>query len=97
MAGGTRFVEDRLRIRPVRLMGIGLALAAATGVGAWFFAHPFLTSHVAHVDVPLFAGLHLPTALFFDVGVFLLVIGATSLILIALAHQLLRAHRRDQP
>jgi multicomponent K+:H+ antiporter subunit A len=97
MAGGTRFVEDRLRIRPVRLMGIGLALAAATGVGAWFFAHPFLTSHVAHVDVPLFAGLQLPTARFFDVGGFLLVIGATSLILIALAHQLLRAHRRDQP
>jgi multicomponent K+:H+ antiporter subunit A len=95
MAAGTRFVEDHLRVRPVRLMGIGLVLAAATGAGAWLFAHPFLTSHVAHVDVPPLAGLHLPSAFLFDVGVFLLVIGATALILIALAHQSLRAHRRD--
>ena len=68
--------------------------AAATGAGAWLFAHPFLTSHVAHFDAP-FARFQLPSAFFFDVGVFLLVIGATSLMLIALAHQSLRAHRRD--
>jgi len=91
MAGGTRWVEDRLRIRPVLLMGIGLALAAATGAGAWVFAHPFLTSHVAHVDVPLVGQVALPSAILFDLGIFLLVIGATTLILIALAHQSLRA------
>jgi multicomponent K+:H+ antiporter subunit A len=96
MAGGTRWVEDRLRIRPVLLIGAGLALAAATGAGAWFFGHPFLTSHVAHVRLPLFGDLHLPSAILFDLGVFLLVIGATTLILIALAHQSVRARREER-
>ena len=96
MAAGTRWVEDRLRIRPVRMMGIGLALAGATGAGAWLFAHPFLTSHVAHVALPVFGEVHLPSAFLFDIGVFLLVVGATTLILIALAHQSLRAHREER-
>ena len=97
MAGGTRFVEDRLVVRPVLTMGLGLALSGATGAGAWFFGHPFLTSHVVHVDLPPFGELHLPSAMLFDVGVFLLVVGATTLILVALAHQSLRARRGELP
>jgi multicomponent K+:H+ antiporter subunit A len=95
MAGGTRWVEDRIRLRPVALMGTGLAVCAATGAGAWWFAHPFLTSHVAHVDLPIVGELELPTAFLFDIGVFLLVIGATALFLIALAHQSLRGRRAE--
>ena len=37
--------------------------------------------------------LHVPSALFFDMGVFALVLGATMLILTALAHQSIRSHR----
>ena len=44
-AGGTRWVEDRLRILPVRWIGVGLLIAAATGAGSWLFGYPFLTSH----------------------------------------------------
>jgi multicomponent K+:H+ antiporter subunit A len=82
MAGGTRWAEDHLRIRPMRWVGTGLLLAVATGAGAWLFAHPFLTSHTPEV-----AGTHVPSAFAFDLGVFALVVGATGLILIALAHQ----------
>ena len=96
MAGGTRWFEERVELRPVRLMGIGLAIAAMTGAGAWLFAHPFLTSHVAHLELPLIGALHFPSAFVFDIGVFLLVVGATSLFLIALAHQSLRAHRVER-
>jgi multicomponent K+:H+ antiporter subunit A len=82
MAGGTRWAEDRLRIRPLRWLGGGLLLAVLTGAGAWLFAHPFLTSHT-----PVVGGVHVPSAFAFDLGVFALVVGATGLILIALAHQ----------
>jgi multicomponent K+:H+ antiporter subunit A len=77
-------------------MAFGLLLATATGTGAWLFAHPFLTSHVLHVGVPWLGELHLPTAFLFDLGVFALVLGATVLVLIALAHQSLRGERRPR-
>lgn len=93
MAEGTRWLEARLDLRPVRLIGAGLLLAVAAGAGAWAFAHPFLTSHTAHVRLPLVGELHVPTALVFDLGVFSLVVGATALVLIALAHQSVRSHR----
>jgi multicomponent K+:H+ antiporter subunit A len=93
MAGGTQWTESRLVVKPVALTGAGLLIAGATGLGAWFFAHPFLTSHVLHARVPLLGEIHLPTAFFFDIGVFMVVLGSTVLTLIALAHQSLRAHR----
>ncbi|MFE8646854.1 hypothetical protein ACFX58_17390 [Sphingomonas sp. NCPPB 2930] len=37
--------------------------------------------------------MHIASALFFDIGVFTLVVGATILILTSLAHQSVRAHR----
>ena len=90
MAGGTRWAESRLAIRPVRWIGVGLLLAAATGAGSLLFAHPFLTSHTAHLRLALLGELHVPSAFFFDLGVFSLVVGATGLVLIALAHQSIR-------
>jgi multicomponent K+:H+ antiporter subunit A len=90
MAGGTRWAESRIAIRPIRWMGIGLLVAAATGIGSWLFAHPFLTSHTAHLELPVLGALHVPSAFFFDLGVFALVVGATGLLLIALAHQSVR-------
>jgi multicomponent K+:H+ antiporter subunit A len=93
MAGGTQWTESRLVVKPMSLIGAGLLAAGATGLGAWFFVHPFLTSHVLHARVPLIGEIHLPSAFFFDAGVFMVVLGSTVLTLIALAHQSLRAHR----
>jgi multicomponent K+:H+ antiporter subunit A len=93
MAGGTRWAEAHLRIRPVRWMGNGLLLAFATGAGAWLFGYPFLTSHVLHLTLPVLGELHVPSAFAFDLGVFALVVGATGVVLIALAHQSTRSHR----
>jgi multicomponent K+:H+ antiporter subunit A len=93
MAGGTRWAEDRLAIKPLRWIAAGVLLAAGTGAGAWLFGHPFLTSHVAHVTLPVIGELHVPSVFLFDLGVFSLVVGATALILIALAHQSVRVDR----
>jgi multicomponent K+:H+ antiporter subunit A len=97
MAGGVRWTEARIELRPVRLIGIGLLIACGTGAGAWLAGHAFLTSHTAHVVLPLIGELHVPSAFLFDIGVFTLVIGATALVLIALSHQSVRAHRSPQP
>ena len=93
MAGGARWVEARLRILPVRWIGVGLLAAALTGAGAWLFGRPFLTTAFAYVEVPVLGKLPLASALLFDFGVVALVLGATVLVLIALAHQSLRVYR----
>jgi multicomponent K+:H+ antiporter subunit A len=93
LAGGVRWAEDRLRILPLRWMGIGLLMAALTGMGAWLFGYPFLTTYSQYIELPFIGKVPAATALLFDLGVFALVVGATVLILIALAHQSIRTHR----
>ena len=90
------WVEAQLRLNPVSWIGMGLLCAALTGLGAVALGYPFLTSHTAHFSAPLLGEMHVPTAIFFDAGVFAVVVGATLLILIALAHQSIRSHRRRQ-
>ena len=66
-----------------RWIGGGLAIAALTGVGSFAVGHPFLTSHYFTGTLPLVGEVPLATAVFFDLGVFLAVVGATLLALIA--------------
>ena len=73
--GGRRFT---------RWIAAGLGLAGATGVGAFAFGRPFLTSAHGHPIVPLLGELPLATAALFDLGVYVTVVGATMLILGAL-------------
>ncbi|HWU18948.1 MAG TPA: monovalent cation/H+ antiporter subunit A [Devosia sp.] len=93
MAGGTRWVEERLRILPVIWIGSGLLLALLTGLGSWLFGYPFMTTAFQYAEIPFIGRVPMATALLFDLGVFNLVVGATVLILIALAHQSVRAPR----
>ncbi|AWM85445.1 monovalent cation/H+ antiporter subunit A [Microvirga sp. 17 mud 1-3] len=97
MAGGTRWVEARLKVRPIVWMGLGLLCAAFTGMGAWLFGYPFLTSYFQYLDLPVIGKVPAATALLFDLGVFSVVVGATVLILIALAHQSIRTPRAGRP
>ena len=95
MVGGARWVEARMRLHPPRWIGFGLAAAVLTGLGALVAGYPFLTTHTAHVHWPLVGEVHLPSAAVFDLGVFAVVVGSTLLMLMAIAHQSLRAQRRD--
>ena len=94
MVGGTIWVESRLVVHPLVLIGVGLLAAAAAGLAAWTRSLPFLTALDADLHLPVLGGIHLSTVLLFDLGVYLLVVGATLLILVALAHQSLRRARR---
>ena len=94
MIGGTEWTEDRLRLlRPRVWIGTGLLLAAGTGLAAWAFGRPFLTSYFGYLDLPLIGEVPTASALVFDLGVFALVVGATLLMLVALAHQSVRGRR----
>jgi multicomponent K+:H+ antiporter subunit A len=93
IAHGTHWVEARLRVLPVRWMGIGLMLAVAVGAAAWLFDRPFLTSSFSYLQIPWVGAVPIASALLFDLGVFASVVGATILMLIAIAHQSVRSHR----
>ena len=94
IVAGTHWVEAHLQLRVIRWIAVGLLLALGTGLGALWFGYPFLTSHTAHVTLPGLGEVHFASAMLFDVGVFAVVVGATLLILTALAHQSVRGHRR---
>ncbi len=94
VVGGTLWVESRLRIHPLTWITLGFLSAAGAGIGAWLTDAPFLTSQAWHGSVPLLGDMHLSSVLLFDLGVYMLVVGATVLMLIAIAHQSLRAYQR---
>ncbi len=88
MAMGQTRAEALLRggagRRFTRWIGAGLGIAWLTGVGAFFFGRPFLTSAFGHPVLPLLGELPLATAALFDLGVYVTVVGATMLMLSAL-------------
>lgn len=94
MVSGTIWIESRLQLHPQLLIGVGLLAALAAGCGAWLAALPFLTAIAGDLHLPVIGDVHLSSVLLFDLGVYLLVVGATVLMLIALAHQSLRSPRR---
>ncbi|MFK9008067.1 monovalent cation/H+ antiporter subunit A [Pseudomonas pergaminensis] len=93
MVAGTQWVEAQMSLRPMRWMGFGLFSATLTGLGALFAGYPFLTTHTWHFSLPVLGDIHVASALFFDVGVYAMVVGSTLLMLTALGHQSVRAHK----
>lgn len=62
-------------------IGVGLTIAGLTGVAAWFWSRPFLTSAHIYVSPPVIGEMHLASAALFDVGVYVTVVGATMLMI----------------
>jgi len=93
LVAGAQWVEARLELNPLRWIALGLLAAVGTGAGALFVGYPFMTTYTAHIEVPALGVVHVPSAMFLDVGIFAVVVGSTLLTLIALAHQSLRGRR----
>lgn len=62
-------------------IGVGLTIAGLTGVAAWFWSRPFLTSAHIYVSPPILGEMHLASAALFDAGVYITVVGATMLMI----------------
>lgn len=87
MARGRPGVLTALPAEPETLMGFGLATALAVAAGGWLWGEAFLGSAILDVSLPLLGTLHLASALFFDVGVFLVVIGLISALILTLGEE----------
>jgi multicomponent Na+:H+ antiporter subunit B len=75
-----------IRMEPVRLAAVGLFLAAGTGVLPLLGGRPYLEQFNYHFyNVPLLGEVHAGTPLLFDIGVYLVVVGATCRIIFSLA------------
>ncbi len=93
MASGFQWAADQVRFDYHNLIGAGGLVAAATGIGAMVLDLPFLTSGFVHVHLPVLGDFELASAMLFDSGVFLTVVGAVMLALAQLS--LLGTYTRD--
>ena len=84
IANGATWIRQRMPLDYHRLAGAGVLLAGLTGLGSWCFGYPFLTSSFGHFALPLVGEFELATAMLFDLGVYLTVVGSTLLILASL-------------
>lgn len=92
MARGVAWAQARLDFPFQPVAVVGVAIATLTGLGSWLFGYPFLTSAFGYFSLPGIGKFELATALLFDLGVYLAVVGATLMILANLG-KVTTAHR----
>lgn len=83
---GVNWAQERQPFSYHSIAGAGVMIAGLTGLGSLAFGYPFLTSAFDHFHLPLIGEFELATALLFDLGVYLAVVGATLLILSNIGH-----------
>ncbi|MBC5636059.1 Na(+)/H(+) antiporter subunit B [Ornithinibacillus sp. BX22] len=86
MAYGIDFVNKILPINFRALISVGLLVAFLTGVGSFLFDVPFLSHTFGYFEFPIFGEVELATAMLFDLGVYLTVVGVTVTIIINIAN-----------
>ncbi|BAE85966.1 Na(+)/H(+) antiporter subunit B [Desulfitobacterium hafniense] len=66
------------------LAGVGVLISVLTGARGMFVGEPFLTQAFGYVHLPLFGKTEMATAVLFDVGVALAVIGTSLTIIMSI-------------
>lgn len=75
LAGGRYELDEAAPVDAGALMGTGLFISAASGLAPLAFGGAVLQSAVVDLHLPLLGSVHLVTSVFFDVGVYVLVVG----------------------
>ena len=96
LASGFDWTDERRRFGEHRLIGSGVLVAVATGLGSLLFGAPFLSSSFGYFHLPLIGEFELATAMLFDLGVALVVLGAVLMALSQLSHVAQRAARQTE-
>jgi multicomponent K+:H+ antiporter subunit A len=84
LANGVAWTRARLPRDLNPVIAAGVLLAAGTGIASLALGHPFLSSAFGHFHLPVLGDLELASAMAFDLGVYLVVVGATLVILVGL-------------
>lgn len=85
VTGGAAELDSAVRrVRPEALLGAGVALAAATGAASWLGGGQFLESAKRTFDLPVLGAINATSALAFDAGVYLVVVGLVLAVLTSL-------------
>ncbi len=81
LASGINWTRERLIVDYYPVICAGLVISTVTGLASWAFGYPFLTSAYGYLGLPLIGKVPLSSALAFDLGVYLTVVGTVMLIL----------------
>jgi multicomponent Na+:H+ antiporter subunit A len=79
-AGGIDEVRSIARFAPWTILGTGLLLAAVTATMPLVLGHAVLEGSIATLDLPLLGEATVTSALLFDAGVYLLVVGLVLMV-----------------
>ncbi|MGR3176972.1 MAG: Na+/H+ antiporter subunit B [Candidatus Anammoxibacter sp.] len=79
--------RKKLIIDPRTLIGIGLLISLISALISLFMGKQFMTGNWWVAELPLLGKLHIGTPLFFDIGVYLVVVGVTLTIIFALSEE----------
>jgi multicomponent Na+:H+ antiporter subunit A len=88
LAGGRYELSEAAPVHPGLLLGVGLFLSAGVGLIALLFGQPVLESTIVELDLPVLGHIKLVTSLFFDIGVFGVVVGLVLDVLRSLGSQI---------
>jgi multicomponent Na+:H+ antiporter subunit A len=81
VAGGRAALKAAVPVDPGLPVGLGLVLAAGTGMAAWLFGGQFLESGKLELHLPVLGVVKATSALPFDTGVYLVVVGLVLAVL----------------
>ncbi len=84
IASGMTWTQERISIKYHNVIGLGLLFAVIAGAGSFAFSYPFLTSTFDYLYWPVVGKFEVASALIFDLGVYLAVIGATLLAMVSI-------------
>jgi multicomponent K+:H+ antiporter subunit A len=96
LANGISWTAQRLRIDMHWVIGSGLLIATVTGLVSMMLGYPFLTTTYTYLTWPVVGKFEVASAFVFDLGVFLVVVGATVMILVQLGKLSDTSHKRRQ-
>ena len=87
VAGGRDEVLSLWWMPPEVTLGVGLSISILTGAMGWVWGSAFLQSAEFAVDVPVLGTVKATSALSFDIGVFVIVLGLAAALIDALGEE----------